>query len=95
MVALGVPPAALIAAQTRVNEHVREIAQIYVRMFLDTGWRALLDELAPPERLEAVRTTMAGLPPTAGQALLAAFRTEMAVAVEAVVGDALSQLEGE
>jgi DNA-binding transcriptional MerR regulator len=95
MVALGVPPDALIEAQTQVNAHVREIAQIYVRMFLDTGWRSLLDELAPSEQLDAVRTTMAGLPPTAAQALLAAFRTEMATAVEAVVGDAVSQLEGE
>ena len=95
VVALGVPPAALIEAQRRVNEHVREIAQIYVRMFLDTGWRAVLDELAPQERLGAVRATMAGLPPTAAQALLAAFRTEMATAVEAVVGDAVSQLAGE
>lgn len=95
MVALGVPPDALIEAQTRVNAHVREIAQIYVRMFLDTGWRSLLDELSPAERLDAVRSTIAGLPPTAAQALLAAFRTEMATAVEAVVGDAVSQLEGE
>ena len=95
MVALGVPPAALIDAQTRVNAHVRQIAQIYVRMFLDSGWRSQLDELAPSERLDAVRTTMAGLPPTAAQALLAAFRTEMATAVEAVVGDAISQLQAE
>jgi DNA-binding transcriptional MerR regulator len=95
VVALGVPPSALIEAQTRVNEHVREIARIYVHMFLDTGWRSLLDELAPAERLDAVRATMAGLPPTAAQALLAAFRTEMARAVESVVGDAVSQLEGE
>jgi hypothetical protein len=95
MVALGVPPAALIEAQTRVNAHVREIAQIYVRMFLDSGWRSQLDDLAPADRLDAVRTTMAGLPPTAAQALLAAFRTEMAAAVEAVAGDAISQLAAE
>ena len=44
---------------------------------------------------ETEGTTMAGLPPTAAQALLAAFRTEMARAVESVVGDAVSQLEGE
>lgn len=95
MVALGVPPSALIEAQTRVNDHVRQIAQIYVRMFLDSGWRSRLDELATADRLDAVRTTMAGLPPTAAQALLAAFRTEMATAVEAVIGDAISQLEEE
>ena len=34
VVALGVPPDELIAAQARVNEHVREIAQTYVQMFL-------------------------------------------------------------
>ena len=95
MVALGVPPAALIDAQTQVNARVREIAQIYVRMFLDSGWQSRLDDLAPSDRLDAVRTTMAGLPPTAAQALLAAFRTEMAAAVEAVAGQAVSQLAAE
>ena len=73
VVALGVPPEALIAAQATVNEHVRQIA--------------------PEDRLAAIRDTVAGLPPAAAQALLAAFRTEMARAVEAVVGEAVSRLE--
>lgn len=82
VVELGVPPQALIAAQTRVIELVREIAETYVGMYRETGWRAFVDAGAPPERLEEVRRTVERLQPAAAQALLASFRTEMAAAVE-------------
>ena len=95
VVELGVPPEELIAAQATVNEHVREIARTYVQMFVDTGWRDFVEAGAPPEQLETIRATVAGLQPAAAQALLAAFRTEMAAAVEAAVETALGQLEGE
>jgi DNA-binding transcriptional MerR regulator len=95
VVELGVPPDALIAAQAAVNEHVREIARTYVRMFVDTGWKAFLEAGAPPEELARVQATVARLQPVAAQALLAAFRTEMASAVESAVETALSQLAEE
>ena len=79
VVELGVPPEELIAAQARVNEHVREIARTYVQMFVDTGWRAFLEAGAPPEEFERVQATVARLQPVAAQAVLAAFRTEMAL----------------
>jgi DNA-binding transcriptional MerR regulator len=93
VVSLGVPPDDLIDAQTTVNEHVREIAHTYVRMFVETGWKAFVDAGAPPEQLERVRDTVARLQPVAAQAVLAAFRTEMAAAVESALEAALSQLE--
>jgi DNA-binding transcriptional MerR regulator len=93
VVSLGVPPDDLIDAQTRVNAHVREIAETYVRMFVETRWKAFVDAGAPPEQLEHVRDTVARLQPVAAQAVLAAFRTEMARAVEAALEAALSQLE--
>jgi DNA-binding transcriptional MerR regulator len=95
VVALGVPPDDLIDAQTRVNEHVREIAQTYVQMFVRTGWQAFVDAGAPREQLDTVRDTVARLQPAAAQAVLAAFRTEMAAAVEAALEKVLSQLAGE
>ena len=95
VVELGVPPEELIAAQARVNEHVREIARTYVQMFVDTGWRAFLEAGAPPEQFEQVQATVARLQPVAAQAVLAAFRTEMATAVGSAVEAALSQLAGE
>ncbi len=93
VVELGVPPEELIAAQARVNEHVRKIAETYVEMFLRTGWQAFVEAGAPPEQLERVRATVARLQPAAAQALLAAFRTEMAAAVQGAVKTVLSRLE--
>jgi DNA-binding transcriptional MerR regulator len=92
---LGVPLDELIPAQVQVNEHVREIARTYVQMFVRTGWRAFVEAGAPPEQLEAIRATVARLQPVAAQAVLAAFRTEMAAEVQAAVEVALSQLEVE
>jgi DNA-binding transcriptional MerR regulator len=95
VVALGVPPEALIEAQTKVNALVREIAQTYVQMFLDSGEQAFIDAGAPPEQLQRVQDTVARLQPAAAQALLAAFRTEMAAAVEQTIAAVLSRLTEE
>ena len=95
VVELGVAPDQLIAAQLRVKEHAREIAETYVQMFLRSDWRALVGAGAPPEQLDRVRATVARLQPAAAQALLAAFRTEMAAAVEGAVETVLSRLEEE
>ena len=93
VVGLGVPPEELIAAQAAVTEHVREIARTYVQMFVDTTWRSFVEAGAPPEELARVQAMVTRLQPVAAQALLAAFRTEMAVAVEAAVETELSRLE--
>jgi DNA-binding transcriptional MerR regulator len=93
VVALGVPPEALIAAQTTVHEHVRQIAETYVRMFVETVWQSYLDAGAPPERWPQLEATVTRLQPVAAQALLAAFRSEMATAVETAVSTELSRLE--
>ena len=95
VMALGVPPDDLIDAQTRVNQHVREIALTYVRMFLDSGLQSFLEAGAPPDQLQRVQDTVARLQPAAAQALLAAFRTEMAAAVEGTIESVLSRLAEE
>src|SRR3954447_13494508 len=92
VVELGVPPAALIEAQLTVTEHVREIAQTYVPMFVETGWQPLAEGGAPPEQLERPQTTAARLQRPAAQALLAVFRREMAAAVEVAVAEELRKL---
>lgn len=92
---LGVPPEDLIDAQTTVNRHVREIAQTYVGMFVRTGWQAFVDAGSPPEQLDLLRDTVARLQPAAAQAVLAAFRTEMAAAVSEALEAELSRLAGE
>ncbi len=93
VVALGVPPDDLIDAQTRVNALVREIAQTYVTMFVETGLRAFVEADAPGDKLDRARDTVARLQPAAAQAVLAAFRTEMAAVVGETLESVLSQLE--
>jgi DNA-binding transcriptional MerR regulator len=95
VVALGVAPVELIEAQRRVNEHVREIAQTYVAMFLRSNWESLVGTGTGPDQLEQVRDTVARLQPAAAQALLAAFRTEMAAAVAEAVETVVSRLAEE
>jgi DNA-binding transcriptional MerR regulator len=92
VVALGVPPADLIAAQARVNELVGEIAQTYLELYVQTGWRAFVEAGAPRDQIEQVRATVARLQPAAAQALLASFRTQMAAAVAAALESELSRL---
>ena len=92
VVALGVPPDDLIDAQARVNAHVREIAQTYVQMFMATGLRAFMDAGAPSDQLDRVRDTVARLQPAAAQAVLAAFRTEMAAVVAETLESVISRL---
>jgi DNA-binding transcriptional MerR regulator len=89
---LGVPVTALVAAQMKVTEHVREIARTYVQMFVDTRWQAWVDAGAPRDQIEEIQATVARLQPVAAQALLAAFRTEMAGTVQDAVAAALSRL---
>ncbi|WP_347059745.1 MerR family transcriptional regulator [Blastococcus sp. HT6-30] len=92
VVGLGVPATALIAAQAQVNEHVRAIAHTYVQMFVDTVWRAFVEAGAPREQLEEILATVSRLQPVAAQAMLAAFRTEMAAEVAGAVEGALGEL---
>ncbi|MBN1091868.1 MerR family transcriptional regulator [Blastococcus sp. TML/M2B] len=95
VLALGVPIEALIDAQARVTEHVREIARTYVGMFVETRWQAWVEAGAPRDQVEEIRATVARLQPVAAQALLAAFRTEMAGTVQEAVETALSRLAEE
>ena len=64
-------------------------------MFVATGLRAFVDAGRAPEQLDRVRDTVARLQPAAAQAVLAAFRTEMAAAVEETLESVLSRLAEE
>jgi hypothetical protein len=63
-------------------------------MFLRSDWEALV-HTGGPDQLDQVRDTVARLQPAAAQALLAAFRTEMAAAVAEAVETVVSRLAEE
>lgn len=86
-VRLGIPAPALLAAQQRVVELVEEAADTYVEMFRSTVWQDFLAAGTPADGWPAIQAVVEGLQPVAAQALLASFRSAMAVAVAAAVDD--------
>ena len=78
---LGLPAEALVATQQQVIELVEQAAAAYVRMFRDTVWRDFVREGAPADGWERIQSVVEGLQPVAAQAMLASFRSAMAVAV--------------
>ncbi|MCA1710983.1 MAG: MerR family transcriptional regulator [Actinobacteria bacterium] len=91
VVALGIPPEAVVAAQLKVNEHAQAAARIYVDMFRDTVWRAFADAGQPEEEWPRVQQAVERVQPVASQAVLAAFRLAMAQAVDAALGEELGR----
>jgi DNA-binding transcriptional MerR regulator len=78
---LGLPAEALVAAQQSVVELVEQAAEVYVGMFRDTVWREFVEQGAPEDGWPRIQAVVEGLQPVAAQALLASFRSAMAVAV--------------
>ena len=91
VVALGISPEAVVAAQLAVNEHAQAAAKIYVDMFRDTVWRAFADAGQPEEDWPRVQQAVERVQPVASQAMLAAFRLAMAQAVDDALGEELGR----
>jgi DNA-binding transcriptional MerR regulator len=91
VIALGIPPEAVVAAQIAVNEHAQAAAKIYVDMFRDTVWRAFADAGQPEQEWATVQQAVERVQPVASQAMLAAFRLAMAQAVDAALGEELGR----
>ncbi len=90
-VRLGLPAGSLIEAQRAVIELLEQAAEVYVGMFRDTVWQGHLDAGLPPERWPELQVIIEGLQPVATQAVLASFRSAMAVAVAAEVDQVWGQ----
>ncbi len=86
VVRLGVDPGTLVEAQIQVADLVMRAAETYVQMFHDTVWAGFVARGAPDAEWPAIQETVERLQPVAAQALLASFRTAMAAAVSAELG---------
>jgi DNA-binding transcriptional MerR regulator len=91
VIALGIPPAKAVAAQLKVGQHAAEVARIYVELFKDTVWRAFDEAGQPDSEWPRVQQAVERVQPVASQALLASFRIVMAEAVDAALGELLSE----
>ena len=91
VVALGIPPEKVVAAQMRVAEHAAEAARLYVELFRDTVWREFADAGQPDEQWPRVEQAIERVQPVASQAMLATFRIAMGQAVDAALGEELGR----
>jgi DNA-binding transcriptional MerR regulator len=89
VVALGIPPERVVAAQRQVTEHAQAAARVYVELFRDTVWRAFADAGQPEADRPRVQQAVERVQPVASQAMLATFRLAMAEAVDAALGEEL------
>lgn len=80
-IALGLPPAPLVAAQLRIVELMEQAADIYVELFRSTVWQEFLDAGAPEQGWAGIQEVIVALQPVAMQAVVAGFREVMAAAV--------------
>ena len=95
VVRLGVDLGALIEAQLQVTELVEQAADVYVDMFHRTVWNDFVDAGAPEAERPRLQEAVARMQPVAAQALLASFRSAMAVAVAQELEEIVGQLSGE
>lgn len=91
VVALGIPPEKVVAAQLLVNEHAQAAARLYVELFRDTVWREFADAGQPDEEWPRVQQAVERVQPVASQAMLATFRIAMAQAVDEALGEELGR----
>jgi len=91
VVALGIPPEAVVAAQRRVAEHAQAAATVYVELFRDSVWRSFADAGQPEAEWPRVQQAVERVQPVASQAMLATFRIAMAQAVDAALGEELTR----
>ena len=91
VIALGIPPEKAVAAQLKVGEHAAAVARIYVDLFKDTVWRAFDEAGQPADEWPRVQQAVERVQPVASQALLASFRIVMAEAVDAALGELLTE----
>jgi DNA-binding transcriptional MerR regulator len=88
VVALGIPPDRVVAAQQLVTEHAAAAARIYVDLFRDTVWRAFVEAGQPAQEWPRVQQAVERVQPVASQAMLATFRIAMGQAVDAALVEA-------
>jgi DNA-binding transcriptional MerR regulator len=87
VVALGIPPDRVVAAQQRVTEHAAAAARVYVELFRDTVWKDFVEAGQPAEQWPRVQQAVERVQPVASQAMLATFRIAMGQAVDAALAE--------
>lgn len=91
LAALGIPAKQALETAARLRRRADDVAEMYVRLFLEAIWKPFDRDGRPEERLPAVRDAIERLRPLASDALLATFRLAMDDAIDAAFGRELER----
>jgi DNA-binding transcriptional MerR regulator len=89
---LGLSTRDVLAIYDNLRDQVREVADVFVGLFMGSVWRRYVEAGMPEDRLAEVQSTVERLHPVAVQTLLALFRGAMAEAVDEAIGTELAAL---
>lgn len=93
--ALGLAPQTVIGMLGTINTALDQIAEPFVSAFREEVWAPFRDAGMPEEKWEEILGAIKALLPVASQAVVAAFRDRLAVAIDTALGDELQSLTGE
>lgn len=94
-IGLGLERKTVIGMLSRINEALDSIAVPFVNAFRDEVWVPFREAGLPEEQWEPILRSIDALLPIASQAVVAAFRDRLAVAIEEALGEELALLGDE
>jgi DNA-binding transcriptional MerR regulator len=92
LAALGVPPTKALDVVARLRRHADGVAEIFVRLFLETVWKPFDEAGRPRERWPEMLGALERLRPLASESLLAVFQLAMTDAVDKAFGREIDRL---
>jgi DNA-binding transcriptional MerR regulator len=83
---LGVPPNVALDVAARVRSSARQVARVFIELFMESVWKPFNEAGRPEEDWPKVREALERLRPLASEALLAIFQQVMSETVEETTG---------
>jgi DNA-binding transcriptional MerR regulator len=91
-VALGLSRESTLAMLPLLSEHLRPVAQEFVRQFREQIWHPFAESGMPEEEWPEVLQRIKAILPVAGQSVLAVFRDQLTSAIDEALGEELEAL---
>jgi DNA-binding transcriptional MerR regulator len=88
---LGIPPQTALEVASKLRRHSREVARVFIELFLENVWKPFERAGRPEDEWPQVREALERLRPLASESLLAIFQLVMTEATEKAFGRALER----
>ena len=88
---LGIPPQTALEVASKLRRQAREVARVFIQLFLENVWKPFERAGRPEEDWPRVREALERLRPLASEAQLGIFQLVMTEATEKAFGRALEQ----